>query len=46
MLSEKVGEGQSNKCGTEQAIDESKMINDAQFKSIIYLKVINGNRDK
>lgn len=26
--------------------DENKMINDTQFKSIIYLNVINGNRDK
>lgn len=26
--------------------DENKMINGTQFKSIIYLNVINGNRDK
>lgn len=26
--------------------DENKMINDTQFKSIIYLSIINGGRDK
>lgn len=31
---------------TEIDNDENKMINDTQFKSIIYLGVINGERDK